>query len=378
MTAIAQQRSKPSFGVGTYALAALSLFGVVLMIVRWATGLGAVTALSDGRGWGLWIGFDVLCGIALGAGAFTIAATVYIFQMKEFYPIVRPTVLTGFIGYGLAGLSIALDLGFPQRILHLLIYWNVHSPLFEVGWCVMTYLTVLGLEISPIVFERFNLKAPLKLIRAITIPLVILGVILSTMHQSSLGTLFIPIAYRVNPLWYSSIMPVLFFISAVAAGLSMVIVESTMSSVGLNHRLEVGLLAKIAKVIPYVLGLYLAIRAVDMIVVGDLQYMFTSGVVSFLFWVEIIIGVILPLIFFSMSSVRKNRYKMFWSAVLVIFGLIANRLNTSLIGFDGAPYWPTWQELFITIGMVSVGVLAFVLASRYLAVFSDHKEAEAH
>ena len=378
MTAIVQQRSKASFGIGTVILALLSAFGAVLMIIRWATGLGAVTGLSDGRGWGLWIGFDVLCGIALGAGAFTIAATVYIFQLKEFYPIVRPTVLTGFIGYGLAGLSIALDLGFPQRILHLLIYWNVHSPLFEVGWCVMTYLTVLGLEISPIVFERFNLKAPMKLIRAITIPLVILGVILSTMHQSSLGTLFIPMAYRVDPLWYSGILPVLFFVSAVAAGLSMVIVESTMSSAGLNHRLEVGLLGKIAKVIPYVLGLYLFIRAVDMLVAGDLQYMFAGGLASIIFWAELIIGVILPLIFFSMPSVRKNRYKMFWSAVLVIFGLIVNRLNISLVGFDGAPYWPTWQELFISIGMITIGTLAFVLASRYLAVFSEHKEAEAH
>lgn len=371
MTAIVQ-RSKPSFGPGTIVLAGLSIFGFALMIIRWVTGLGATTAMVDGRGWGIWIGFDVLCGIALAAGAFSVAATVYIFQLKEFYPILRPTVLTGFIGYGLAALSISIDLGFPYRIWHLLIYWNVHSPLFEVGWCVMTYLTVLGLEISPIVFEKFNLKAPLKLIRSITIPLVILGVVLSTMHQSSLGTLFLPMLSRVNPLWYSAIMPILFFISAVAAGLSMVIIEATMSSAGLNHRLEVGLLGKLAKAIPYILGLYLTLRVVDMLVVGDLRYMFARDLYSLLFWAELILGVIVPIILFSLPATRKNRYRMFWTAILVVFGLIFNRINISLIGFDGAPYWPTWQELFISIGMVSIGALVFVLASRYLAVFSSH------
>ena len=371
MTAIVQ-KSKPSFGPGTIVLAGLAVFGFALMILRWVTGLGATTAMIDGRGWGIWIGFDVLCGIALAAGAFSVAATVYIFQLKEFYPILRPTVLTGFIGYGLAALSISIDLGFPHRIWHLLVYWNVHSPLFEVGWCVMTYLTVLGLEISPIVFEKFNLKAPLKLIRSITIPLVILGVVLSTMHQSSLGTLFLPMLSRVNPLWYSAIMPILFFVSAVAAGLSMVIIEATMSSAGLNHQLEVGLLGKLAKAIPYVLGLYLALRVVDMLVAGDLRYMFAGDLYSLLFWAELILGVIVPIILFSLPATRTNRYRMFWTAILVVFGLIFNRINISLIGFDGAPYWPTWQELFISIGMVSIGALVFVLASRYLAVFTSH------
>jgi Ni/Fe-hydrogenase subunit HybB-like protein len=376
MTAIVH-KGKPSFGAGTIILGGLSLFGLALMIIRWVTGLGTVTAMVDNRGWGIWIGFDVLCGIALASGAFTVAATVYIFQLKEFYPILRPTVLTGFLGYALAALSIAIDLGFPYRIWHLLIYWNVHSPLFEVGWCVMTYVTVLGLEISPIVFEKYNLKAPLKLIRSITIPLVIFGVILSTMHQSSLGTLFLPMASKINPLWYSGIMPILFFISAVAAGLSMVIIESNLSAAGLNHLLEVRLIGKIAKVIPYVLGLYLGIRIIDMLIAGDLKYMFTGDLMSILFWVEMIVGVILPIIFFSMPSIRENRYKMFWTAILVVFGLIFNRLNISLIGLEGAPYWPTWQELFISIGMVSIGAFVFVLASRYLAVFAAHTEVKA-
>jgi Ni/Fe-hydrogenase subunit HybB-like protein len=192
------------------------------------------------------------------------------------------------------------------------------------------------------------------------------------MHQSSLGTLFLPMLSRVNPLWYSAIMPILFYISAIAAGLSMVIIEATLSSAGLNHRLEVGLLGKLAKAIPYVLGLYLILRVVDMLVAGDLRYMFAGDLYSLLFWAELILGVIVPIILFSLPATRKNRYRMFWTAILVVFGLIFNRINISLIGFDGAPYWPTWQELFISIGMVSIGALVFVLATRYLAVFSSH------
>jgi Ni/Fe-hydrogenase subunit HybB-like protein len=376
MSAVISERRKTVSGVGTLILAALSIFGFSLIIVRWVTGLGATTALTDGRGWGIWISFDVLCGIALAAGAFTIAAGVYIFQLKQFYPILRPTVLTGLIGYGLAAFSIAIDLGFPHRIWHLLIHWNIHSPLFEVGWCVMIYATVLALEISPIVFERFNMKVPLRIIRAITIPLVITGIVLSTMHQSSLGTLFVLMPYRVHSLWYSGILPVLFFVSAIAAGLSMVIIESSLSSAGLKHRLEVNLLGKVARIIPYVLGLYLFMKVVDMIVAGDVGYLFSEGYLSILFWLETIIGVILPIIFFSMPGVRKNRYKMFWTAILTVGGLLLNRFNISLIAFDAGPYAPSWQELFITIGMIAIGVLVFTLSSRYLAVFPEHKEAE--
>jgi len=206
MTAISHRKESQQLGVGTLVLGFLSLLGLVLVVYRWIVGLGATTGLTDGRGWGIWISFDVLCGIALAAGAFCIAGTVYILHIKEFYPILRPTVLTGFLGYALAAFAISVDLGFPQRIYYMLYNWNIHSPLFEVGWCVMIYATVLALELSPIVFERFNMKAPLKIIRAITIPLVILGIVLSTMHQSSLGTLFVLMPHRVHPLWYSSIM----------------------------------------------------------------------------------------------------------------------------------------------------------------------------
>jgi len=371
MTAISHSnKSSQQLGLGTLILGFLSLLGLVLVVYRWINGLGMTTGLSDGRGWGLWISFDVLCGIALAAGAFSVAGTVYILHLKEFYPILRPTVLTGFLGYALAAFAISVDLGFPQRIYYMLYNWNIHSPLFEVGWCVMIYATVLALELSPIVFEKFNMKAPLKIIRSITIPLVILGIVLSTMHQSSLGTLFILMPHRVHPLWYSSIMPILFFISAVAAGLAMVIVESTWSFFGLKHKLETKLLAKIARVIPFVLAIYAVARFAEIIISGDGIYLFTGDKYSILFWVEILINVIIPIVLFSLPGVRRKPMQMFSTALFVVFGLLLNRFNVSLVAFSAGAYAPTWIEIFVTIGMVSIGAFVFALASHYLPVFS--------
>jgi Ni/Fe-hydrogenase subunit HybB-like protein len=376
MTAISQKKGFQQFGLGTLVLGSLALFGLILVIYRWINGLGVTTGLTDGRGWGIWISFDVLCGIALAAGAFAVAGTVYILRLKEFYPILRPTVLTGFLGYALAAFAISVDLGFPHRIYYMLFNWNVHSPLFEVGWCVMIYATVLALELSPIVFERFNMKAPLKIIRAITIPLVILGIVLSTMHQSSLGTLFVLMPHRVHPLWYSGILPILFFISAIGAGLAMVIVESTWSFFGLKHKLEVRLLGKIAKIIPFVLGLYGVMRIVDLVISGDSVYLFTGDKFSILFWVEMLVFVILPVILFSLPGVRKKPMQMFSVALMVVFGLLLNRFNVSLVAFSAGAYAPTWLEIFVTIGMIAIGAFVFRIASHYLPVFSHPVEEE--
>ncbi|RPI21802.1 MAG: Ni/Fe-hydrogenase cytochrome b subunit, partial [Chloroflexota bacterium] len=209
-------------GVGRLIVWALAALGLALIVYRWMNGLGAVSALTDRRGWGIWISFDIMIGVAVAAGAFIVAGSVYLFNIKSLYPILKPTVLTGLIGYILAATTLLVDLGFPNRIWHLLIYWNVHSPLFEIGWCVMLYLTVLALEFSPIVFERLSWKVPLKFMRAITIPLVIVGVVLSTMHQSTLGTMLTILVTKIHPLFYSPLTPIYFFLTAVSAGIAMI------------------------------------------------------------------------------------------------------------------------------------------------------------
>ncbi len=365
--AVAKAEKRP-FSGGSIILWLLVIIGLVASFTRFSEGLGASTALSDGRPWGLWIAFDVLCGIALAAGGFTLAATVYIFRIKRFYPLLRPTILTAFLGYGLAATAILFDLGLPWRVWHPLIYWNIHSPMFEVAWCVMTYTTVLALEISPIAFEKFNMQGPLRLIRAITIPLVIIGIVLSTMHQSSLGALFLIVPDRLHALWHTPMLPVLFFVSAVMVGLAMVIFESSLSASTFKRRVELNLLSEIGGLMPYILGLYLIIKLVDLALTGGLGLMFEGSAASFLFLLEIVGGVILPLVLFAMPQIRHSRTGLFRSAVLVIIGLVLNRFNVVLFGLGGALYAPTWMEFAITGALVAVGLLVYNFTVRNFKV----------
>ena len=248
----AEKRSFPM--ASTVILGVLMAIGLVLVVIRFAYGLGAVTNLTDGRAWGLWISFDLYCGVALAAGGFTLAGAVYVFNLKKYYPIVRSAILTAFLGYVLVILALLVDLGQPWRIWHMIIYWNPHSPLFEVGWCVLLYTTVLALEFSPSLFERFNLQAPLRVIRAIQIPLVIAGIVLSTLHQSSLGSILLLMPDKIHPLWFTPILPILFLLSAISVGLAMVIAETSLAGKGLGHHVDLDILAGLGRALPYILG----------------------------------------------------------------------------------------------------------------------------
>ena len=224
----------------------IALVGLWATFLRFTQGIAAVSHMSDQWPWGLWIGFDVLCGVGLAAGGFTICAVVYIFNLQKFHPITRPAVLTAFLGYLLVCAGLAFDLGRPWAIWHPLVYWNPRSVMFEVGWCVTLYTTVLALEFSPLGFERFRLRRPAALIHKLQIPIVIMGITLSTLHQSSLGSLFLILPAKVHPLWYTSILPVLFFVSALAAGIAMTVVESWFSKRVFGKPIETHLLQAMA------------------------------------------------------------------------------------------------------------------------------------
>ena len=351
----------------------LMTLGLIAAVERYSQGLGPTTHLKDTFPWGLWIGFDILVGVGLAAGGFVIAATVYVFNIERFRPILRPTVLTAFLGYLLVIAGLMVDLGRPWAIWHAIIMWNPHSVMFEVAWCVMLYTTVLALEFSPVVLERFNLQRPLRIIKAITIPLVILGVILSTLHQSSLGSLFLIIPGRMHPLWYSNIIPFLFIISCVAAGLAMVIVESFFSSRAFGKAIELPLLSELARVLVVVLALFFTVRIQDLMNRGALQYAFQPTYQSAMFIGEIILGVVLPFALLLMKRVRNSASGLFYSSVLVILGFVAHRLNTAITSMESWPdrvYLPSWQELSITAGLVAFGFTAFALAARYFNVFN--------
>ena len=356
---------------GRIFLWTLTLLGVFAAGYRLLYGLGAATNLSDGRPWGLWIGFDVLCGVALAAGGFTIGAIVKIFHIKRFYPILRPTILTAFLGYAMAASSIVFDIGLPWRIWHPIVYHNWHSPLLEVALCVMTYLTVLALEVSDVFFEGMRWKSLKRIIEGLMIPLVILGITLSTMHQSSLGTLYVLLPRRVFALWRTGYLPLLFFTSALAAGLTMTIIESNFAASAYNLENEQDLLADLGLYTAWVLFIYLVIKIATLIGSGGVNDLFTNGLRSALYSVEVLGGVVLPMILLFIPSIRKSRKALFRTAWLVVLGVVLNRLNVSFFGFAGAPYVPSWMEWAITIGMVSAAILFYDFFVRHFPVFQQ-------
>lgn len=348
--------------------------------LRFIKGLGASTALSDQFPWGLWIGFDILCGVALAAGGFTLSAVVYVFHIERFKPIVRPAILTAFLGYSLVITALMFDLGRPYRIWHALIMWNPHSVMFEVAWCVMLYTMVLALEFSPLLFERLGWKKPLALVHAITIPLVILGVILSMLHQSSLGSLYLIVPNKLHPLWYSPMLPFFFFTSAVALGCSMTILESYLSFRAFGKRLEMSLLSDLGKVMVVALGIYLVLKYQDLSGRGVLALAFQPTYAGRMFLAEMFLGVIAPMIMLSIPRIRTDVFGLFASAVMAILGIIMNRLNVSITGIEaatGARYLPTWTEASVTLMIVGGGFLLFGLAVKYLPVFPEREPKDS-
>jgi Ni/Fe-hydrogenase subunit HybB-like protein len=362
------------------AVAAIILAaGAYSIYVRFTQGLGAATNLSDQFPWGLWIGLDILCGVGLAGGGFTLAAIVYVFNMKRFYPILRPAILTAFLGYVLVIVALLFDLGRPWQIWHAIIMWNPHSVMFEVAWCVMLYTTVLALEFSPVVLERFHMTRTLKLIKSFTIPLVIVGVLLSTLHQSSLGSLYLIVPEKLYPLWYSPFLPVFFFISAVAAGCGMVILESFLSSRAFKRGLELRLLSELSRVAVVVLAVYLVLRILDGYQRHIAGLLFVPRVETYLYWLEIVVGVLLPLILFSFPRVRRNPDGLYLGAVSMVIGFVLGRLNVSVTGMEassGTAYVPSLMEASITLSIITAGFIAFAFAAKHLPVF-DHEEPEA-
>jgi c(7)-type cytochrome triheme protein len=320
-------------------------------------------------------------GVGLAAGGFVIAATVHVFRIKRYKAIARPTILTAFLGYVLVTVALMFDLGMPHRIWHPLIMWNPHSVMFEIGWCVMLYTTVLALEFSPMVLERFNLQRPLKMIRFVYTPLVIIGVLLSTLHQSSLGTLYVIAPGKLHGLWYTPLLPVFFFISAIAGGLAMTIFESFLSRRAFRKRLEGDLLRGLGRVIVVVLAVLAVWRLQDMAARGNFGLIFQLTPESVMFWGEFGLGIALPLVLFAVPWVRRTDSGLILAATLTIMGFIVNRLNVAITGMtasSGVTYVPSWMELAVTITIVAVGFALFGLAVRYLAVFPEKEPVKAN
>jgi Ni/Fe-hydrogenase subunit HybB-like protein len=359
------------------------LVGVLasVSVIRFAHGLGAVTNLSDAAPWGLWIGFDVMSGVALAAGGFVLAGIVYIFGLERYRPFVRAAILTALLGYALVAAGLLYDLGLPWRIWHPIIHWQWHSVLFEVAACVMLYLTVLVLEFLPVVLEHPFFRGAffqrlVKVLKRFTIVLVIAGIVLSTLHQSSLGSLFLITPYRLHPLWYSPIIYVLFFVSAVGLGLMTVVLESLFSNRFLGHKLHQREISGLGWAASVVLWIYVVLRLGDLAFRGMLGMALDGTWQANLFLAEMAFSAVIPAALMLSKPVRTSMAGVGIAASMVVGGMIWHRLNVSIIAFarpEGVAYFPSWEEFAVSFGLVAGGILVFLFFVENLNVFDDVK-----
>lgn len=349
--------------------------GIVAAAIRFINGLGSSTGLNDGTPWGLWIAFK-LGFVALAGGGFTLAAMVYIFHLETFRPILRRAILLALLGYGSFIVSLIFDLGLPWHIYMPIISWQHHSVMFEIAWCVMLYFSVLVMEFSPVILEHPWFQHPTfqkiaHILHIATIPLVIAGIVLSTLHQSSLGSLFLIMPHRVHPLWYSPWIPVLFFISAIAAGLMALVIESYFAKKLFNRGLHPDLLEKLGKIAGFVLILYLALRLGDLFYRGILPTALDGSWQSLYFSTEIFLGGFVPLILMSIPRIRKSREGLITAAILVVAGILSQRMSLSMFTMwrpQGVPYTPSVLEVIIAFAIPAAAGLIYFLFNEQLAV----------
>jgi Ni/Fe-hydrogenase subunit HybB-like protein len=365
------------------------IMGLILTVLRFTKGLGATTNLSDNNPWGIWIGFDLLVGVALAAGGYVTSAAVYIFGMKRYHAAVRPAILTGFLGYALVVFALHYDVGRPWRLPYpFLVSRGTTSLLFEVGACVATYLTVLFIEFSPAAMEWLGIKKARSIVVKLTMLLTIFGVILSTLHQSSLGALFLIVPSKLHPLWYSHYIPIYFFVTSVIAGLSMVIFESTLSHHYFHDRLDEAhkaghddLALGFGKAAAWVLAGYFVIKVIGVAVDNNWHYLATGYGAWFL--VEIIGFVALPALFYGIGVREKNTKIIRWTAAWAVLGIILNRFNVSMIAFNyrlpaAERYFPHWMEIGISVFIVTVGILVFRFIVTRMPIMYEHPDYEPH
>ncbi len=358
-----------------------TLVGVLasVTVVRFAHGLGAVTHLSDAAPWGLWVGFDVMSGVALAAGGFVLAATVHVFGMERYRPFLRPAILTALLGYAAVAVGLLYDLGLPWRIWHPMFHPQVRSVLFEVALCVMLYLTVLALEFAPVILEHPLFSRPvwakvLGSLGKVTLPLVIAGIVLSTLHQSSLGSLFLITPGRLHPLWYSPAIHVLFFVSAVGLGLMTVVLESLLSRFFLGHEVHGREIAGLGVAASAVLWLYAALRLGDLAWRGHLGMAVDGSGPGILFLLELATSAVLPAALLLHPRVRSSLGGMAVCAFLVVSGMILYRLDVSILSIArpaGTGYFPSGEEFAVSLGIVAAFTLVFIFFVEHLRVYRD-------
>jgi Ni/Fe-hydrogenase subunit HybB-like protein len=349
--------------------------GLYATYARFALGFSRATHLTDAQPWGLWVGIGTLCGVGLSAGGFAIAAAVYLLGFERYRPVLRAAVLVSFLGYSSVIAGMMYELGLPWRIWHPIVMWNRHSMLFEVSWCVMLYSTVLALEFSPALVEKIPWDGPrtwyLKWHHEVLIALTLIGTVLSSLHQSFLGGLYLLTEGKLDPLWYSSSLTTLFYLSAIPAGLAVTIIALYLSIRSLDVKLDPGILTEVSRVIAPLLAIYGIFRVVDLAKNNALQYLWMWREETLSFWLEIGMLVVAPIVLLSMDKIRNNPRNLYWTCALVVGGFMTNRINVSVTGLQrssGVYYVPQWTEFAATLMVLTLAVLVFRFCVIYLDI----------
>lgn len=361
----------------------LAFIAVVLLAKRMVLGLGSVTNLNNGYPWGIWIVYDVVIGTAFACGGYAMAVLTYILNKGEYHPLVRPALLASCFGYTLGGISIVFDLGRWWNAWHILVpgYMQPNSVMFEVALCVMAYILVLWIEFAPAILTKFGLTHLRKKLDKVLFIFIGLGVLLPSMHQSSLGTLLVVMGYQIHELWQTPILPLLFLMSAVTMGFSIVVFEALLGSAGFQRSVkhEMPQLAKLAGIIRGMMIAYLVIRFGDLIVRGAFGAIFSSGIKSVMFLIEIALFAT-PVVLFSNKEKRNSKKALWIGACALLLAGALYRLDAFLVAYQTGPGWsyfPSVQELLVTIGIIAAEILLYIVFVRKFPVFYTHKLTQA-
>ena len=354
--------------------AVLFMIALAFLATRFIFGLGSVTNLSDGYPWGIWIVIDVMVGTAFGCAGYAVALLVYVLNKGQYHPLVRSAVLAGLFGYLLGGMAVMIDLGRYWQFYTLM--WpgfiNVNSVMLEVAWCVMAYIGVLFVEFAPTALERFGLKNAQQKLSKVMFLVIAVGILLPTMHQSSLGTMAVVAGNQISPLWQTQLLPPLFLISALLMGYAIVPFESILASMGLHRPLETDLLAKLTKVMLVVTGFYLLLRFGDLLWRGALGLAFVGDLDSYMFWFENLLFVI-PILLLAKPANRNSPRLIFLSAISLLLAGSIYRINTYLVGYHPVAggtwhYFPSVGEIMVTVGIFSLEVMLYLIVVKTLPV----------
>jgi len=361
----------------TILLMLIVLAGGIEVIYRMTSGLGASSGMNDDFPWGLVLGFGVLGGVAMAAGGFLIAGAVYILNMKKYKPIVRPAILTAFLGYLLAITALFVDIGHPLRLWHPAVMWQIHSVMWVVAMHVILYTTTLAIEFSPMLFEKFGMTGAKSFVERIIMPVVLFGVMLSILHQSSLGAVFLIVPGKMSPLWFSKYLPYFFLVSAVMMGLSMVSIEAIISAKVFKHKIDPEILKGLARGSMIAIIIYLVMKLVHLLAGPGIGAIFDGSMEGNMYLLGITISAVVPLILFIASSKSTNvpGGGLVVGHLLVIIGILLNRLNVNIFGMyrdvvkAGGSYFPSGGEFLISLALVALGIVIFKTAAKYLDLF---------